>query len=270
MDNLGRYFVGIFPLGTLLCASQIALSASLISLEEVPEWSPGNALEIRRIAINDAGGGQVVVTREDTETDQVLSISSFQFAQDEFAQRYNEYAEYKDFYGIDEDMDGRIVEGNPQTINLSFFSDGQLKKSVSLAGVAAYADVSTNKFEVHTGIIELRDMILTYAEKAIPQDKTKYYIKIQPYSPNQLYWLLESHSIESIPVIFDGLDKKDAVFLQEVIQNAPIFYPLEEMHFVKLQKELILSDDIQRPTFRLSKANNTAVQIQFFTDAGIY
>ena len=121
MNNLGRYFVGIFSLGTLLCASQVALSASVISLEEVPEWSPGNDIEIRHITINDAGEGQVVLTREDMGVNQVLSVSSFQFTQDEFAQRYNEYAEYKDFYGIDENMDGRIVEGNPQTINLSFF-----------------------------------------------------------------------------------------------------------------------------------------------------
>ena len=145
-----------------------------------------------------------------------------------------------------------------------------MKKSVSLAGIAAYADVSTNKFEVPIGIIELRDKIFNYVEKATPQDKAKYYIKIQPYSSNQLYWLLESHSIESIPVIFDGLDKKNAVFMQGVIQNAPIFYPLEETHFVKLQKELNLSDDLQRPTFRLSKANNTVAQIQFFTGKDIY
>ena len=270
MNNLGRYFVGISLLNTLLCASQIALSTSVISLEEVPEWSPGYPIEIRRIAINDAGKGQVVLTRKDTRINQVLSVSSFQFAQDEFVQRYNEYVKYKGFYGINENIDGRIVEGNPHTINLSFFSDGQLKKSVSLAGIAAYADVSANKFQVPIGIIELRDKIFNYAEKAIPQDKTKYYIKIEPYSSGQLYWLLESHSIESIPVIFDFLDKTNSVFLQEVIQNAPIFYPLEETHFVKFQKELNLSDDLQRPTFRLSKVNNAVAQIQFFTGAGIY
>ncbi len=270
MDNLGRYFIGIFPLSTLLCASQIALSASVISLEESPEWSPGNPIEIRRIAINDAGEGQVVLTREDTEINQVIAISSFQFAPDEFAQKYNEYLKYKDFYGVDEDMDGIIVEGNPQTIILSFFSDGQSKKSIHLVGIAAYADVSTNPFQVPIGIIELRDMIFTYAEKAILQDKTKYYLTTQPYSSNQLYWLLESHSIESIPIIFNGLDKKSAVFLREVTQNAPIFYPLEETHFVELKKQLSLPDDLQRPTFRLSKANDAVAQIQFFTGTSIY
>lgn len=270
MNNLGKYSVGVFLYSTLLCASEIAFSAFIISLEEIPEWSPGNPIEIRRIAINYTGEGQVVLTKEDTEINQVLQIASFQYVQDDFAKWNSEYMEYKDFYGVDEDVDGMIVEGNPQNLRLSFFSDGQLKKYVSLAGTAAYADASTNEFQVPIGIIELRNKIFTYAEKAIFQDKAKYYVKIQPYSSVQLYWLLESNSIESIPVIFDGLDEENVIFLEKVTQNAPTFYPLEETRFVQLQKKLNLSDDFPRATFRLSKVNNSIAQIQFFTGTNVH
>ncbi len=257
-----RHF-GFLLFAVWASASGIAYADFVISLQQIPEWAPGRALEIRHITINGKGAGEVVVVSEDGEQSRVMQMSLFEYDADNFAHWVNEYQKYKDFYGDDEDSDGRLVEGNPKTVALSFFNDGRLMKSIALSDTLAYSDNSDERFGLPEALIALRDRLLAYAEQAKSQPAASYYATVVPYSENQKYWLLRSTKLESIPVIIDTIDEKDKVFLNELVGGAPAFLPLGEERFLRLTRNLGFSENQFRGVFRISERSDAIVEIRF-------
>ena len=232
-------------------------------MEEIPEWSPGYSFEKRHIIVNNSSAGQVVTTKEYQNTFSVSGVSLFYSVLDEFSYWVNEYKNYEDFYGIDEDADGLIVEGNPQMVRLSFFQDGRLKKYVTLSGTLAYTDTPGGKFQIPASIIELRNKLLAYAEITKPQAKADYYITAVPYSANAVYWLLQSVKIESIPIITDNADDKDINFLNKVANNMPNYFPMQKETFIRVLENMNLPMNTTRATFRVSEVDDAIVQVRF-------
>ena len=255
--------MGFFLFAALFLANGAAHSDLIISLKEIPEWAPGRPLEIRHIIIDGKGSGLVVVTNEDMAQPKVSQVSLFEYDANNFVHWADEYGEYKDFYGSDEDSDGRIVEGNPETVVLSFFNDGLLMKSIVLSGALAYSTEAGGQFYLPATVIGLRDELLAYAKRAKPQPKANYYAIAAPYSKNQKYWLLRSTKLESIPMIVDMIDERDMMFLDDLVGSAPVFMPLKEERFLRLTKDLRLSGDWLKGTFRTSEKSDAVVEIKF-------
>lgn len=243
--------------------SGVVHSDFIISLDEIPEWAPGRPLETRHIIIDGKGSGSVVVTNKDMEQPKVSQIALFEYAVDNFVHWTDAYRKYKDFYGSDEDSDGRIVEGNPETVVLSFFDDGLLMKSIVLSGALAYSNEAGGRFQLPEAVIGLRNKLLAYAGQAKPQPKANYYAAVVPYSENQKYWLLRYTKLESIPVITDIIDAKDIRFLSNLMGSAPAFLPLAEDRLLRLKKDLGLSEDRFRGTFRASLESDAIIEIKF-------
>ena len=241
----------------------IAHADFVISLQEIPEWAPGRPLQIRHITIDGRGMGEVVVVNEDDEQSRVLQTAVFEYDTDNFAHWMDEYKKYKDFYGDNENSDGRIVEGNPKTVALSFFNAGRLMKSIVLSDVFAYSDNSDERFYLPEALITLRDRLLAYAEQAESQPATSYYATVVPYSDNQKYWLLRSTKLEAIPLLIDMADERDEAFLNELVGSAPAFSPLGEERFFRLKRDLRFSDNQFRGVFRISKRSDAIVEIRF-------
>ena len=244
-------------------ASSLVYADFVISMQEIPEWAPGRALEIRHITIDGKGTGEVVVVNEDMEQSEVLQTALFEYDSDNFAHWVHEYKGYKDFYGDDENSDGRLVEGNPETIALSFFNDGRLMKSIVLRDAFAYSDNSDERFHLPEALIALRDGLLAHAEQAESQPMASYYATVIPYSENQKYWLLRSTKLESMPILMDTIDERDRVFLNELVGSAPAFLPLEEKRFLRLKSDLRFSDNRFRGVFRISGGSDAIVEIRF-------
>ena len=255
--------MGFFLFAALFLASSAADSDFIISLKEIPEWAPGRPLEIRHIIVDGKGSGSVVVTNEGMGPPKVSQVSLFEYDTDNFVHWADEYGKYKDFYGSDEDSDGRIVEGNPETVVLSFFNDGLLTKSIVLSGTLAYSDEAGGQFYLPETVIGLRDKLLAYAKRAEPQPKANYYAIAAPYSENQKYWLLRSTKLESIPMIMDMIDERDMVFLGDLVGSAPVFMPLDKERFLRLTKDLGLSGNRFKGTFRTSEKSDAIVEIKF-------
>lgn len=267
INSFNKYFkpvIGIFLFSALLSANDAVYSNSVISLQEIPEWAPARALQIRHITINGTGIGTVVVTEGDIAAPLVSQVAQFEYDTKAFLFNIEEYEQYKSFYGVNEDQDGRIVEGNPQTVVLSFFNDGQIMKSISLSGTFAYSsDAVDGQFNLPTAVIRLRDKLLAYAKHAKPQPKAKYYTTILPYNDNQRYWLLKSVKLESIPVITDLSDERDLEFLDELIRNAPTFIALGRQRFLRLKRNMNLSDEQFKRIFRTSEESDAIVEVKF-------
>ena len=242
-------------------ASGVAYADFVISLKEIPEWSPGRPLEIRHITIDGNGTGGVVVTNEDMDRSKVLQIARFEYDTNDFAHWAREYDEYEDFYGIDENSDGRIVEGNPETVAISFFNDGQLMKSIVLSDEFAYGNNSAEQLHLPKALVTLRDRILAYAAQAKSQLKAHYYATATPYSKNQKYWLFRSTKLESIPMLSNTTDERDRMFLAKLVKSAPIFLPLVKERFLRLTRDLKFSDNRRRGIFRTSEKSDTIVEI---------
>ena len=264
ISALTRY-LGIFLFIALSTASDMAYSSFVISLKEIPEWAPGYPLEIRHIIIDGKGAGSVIVTKENAGTPVVSKIALFEYDPDTVEHRSDEYQKYKDFYGVDENSGGYLVEGNPQAIVLSFLKDGQLMKFITLSGALAYSDRVSNQFQLPETIIALRNRLLAYAKQAEPQPKAKYYMTATPYTENQKYWLLKSTKLESIPAITDIKNQKGLAFLNALIKNAPAFLAVEEKLFLILKKEMKLSSKQFKRAFRMSKESDVIVEIKFMT-----
>ena len=241
----------------------IAYADFVISLQEIPEWAPGRPLQIRHITIDGKGIGEVVVVNEDEEQSRVLQTAMFEYNTDNFAHWVDEYKKYKDFYGDNENSGGRIVEGNPKTVALSFFNGGRLIKSIVLSDVFAYSDNSDERFHLPEALITLRDGLLAHAKRAKSQPASSYYATVVPYSENQKYWLLRSTKLESIPLLIDMADERDEAFLNELVGSAPAFLPLEEERLSRLMSNLKFSDNQFRGVFRISKGSDAIVEIRF-------
>ena len=255
-----RHF-GFFSFIAWALASSIAHADFVISLKEIPEWSPGRPLEIRHITIDDDGTGSVVVTNEDMDRSKVLQIAQFEYDTNNFTHWEHEYDEYKDFYGIDEDSDGRIVEGNPETVVISFFNDGRLMKSIALSDEFAYGDGSTKQLHLPKALVMLRDRILASAAQAKSQLKAHYYATATPYSENQKYWLFRSTKLESIPMLSNTVDERDKMFLDKLVSRSPTFLPLAKKRFLRLTRDLRFFDNRHRGIFRTSEGSDTIVEI---------
>lgn len=256
-------YLSVFLFIALLTTSNIAYSGFVISLKEIPEWAPGHPLEIRHITIDGKGTGSVIVTKEKSNTSEVSQIALFKYEPDTIEHWADEYQKYEDSYGVDENSDKRIVEGNPETVVISFFEDGRLIKFITLSGASAYNDKSDKRLPVPEAVIALRNRLLAYAKQAEPQTKAKYYMTATPYTENQKYWLLKSTDLESIPVITDISDQKDFAFLNTLIKRAPAFLAVEEKLFLRLKKETKLSKDQFKKVFRISEESDTIVAIKF-------
>ena len=247
----------------MYATSGVAHCGFVISIKEIPEWAPGYPLEIRHIIIDDSGKGLVIVTNVNTGVPEVSQVARFRYDPDDFAHWADDYRKYKSFYGKNEDSDGRLVEGNPKTVILSFFKEGLAMKSISLSGTLAYSSEPGGSFGLPATVIALRDKLLAYAEQAEPQTKAKYYMTATAYGENEKYWLLKSAELESIPVITDITDEKDLAFLNELVNNSPVFLPLEEEHLNRLKKNMKLSEDQFKGTFRTSKESDAIIEIKF-------
>ncbi len=243
--------------------SGIAYADFVISLQEIPEWAPGRSLQIRYITIDGKGMGEVVVVNEDEEQSRVLQTALFGYNINNFSHWMDEYKKYKDFYGDNENSDGRIVEGNPKTVVLSFFNAGRLMKSIVLSDAFAYSDNSDERFHLPEALITLRDGLLAYVKQAKSQPAKNYYATVVPYSENQKYWLLRSTKLESIPLLIDTADERDEAFLNELVGSAPTFLPLEEERFFRLMRDLRFSDNQSRGVFRISKESDAIIEIRF-------
>ena len=241
----------------------IAYADFVISLREIPEWAPGRPLQIRHITIDGEGIGEVVVVNEDEEQSRVLQTAVFEYDTDNFVHWMDDHKNYKDFYGDNENRNGRIVEGNPKTVALSFFDSGRFMKSIVLRNMFAYSDNSDERFHLPKALITLRDRLLAYAKQAKSQPAKSYYATVVPYSDNQKYWLLRSTKLESIPLLIDMANEKDKAFLDELVGGAPAFLPLGEERFFRLMKDLRFSDNQSRGVFRISKRSDTIVEIRF-------
>ena len=259
---------GIFLFIALSMASDIAYSSFTISLKEIPEWAPGYPLKIRHIIIDNKGIGSVVVTKENAGEPEVSQIELFEYDPDAIEHHANEYQKYKDFYGVNENSNGRIVEGNPKTVVLSFFKDGQLMKFISLRGALAYSDKSGNQFQLPKVVIALRDKLLAYAEQAEPQTKAKYYMTATPYTENQKYWLLKSTQLESILAISDISNQKHLAFLNALIKNSPAFLAVKEKLFLELKNEMKLSNSQFKGILRIPEDSDVIVEIRFMKSTG--
>ena len=257
------FVILIFLCIALLPINSMAYPDFVISLEEIPEWAPGHPLEIRHIIVGNEENGSVIVTNENTGLPEVSSIALFQYPPDAFVNWSSEYQQYKNFYGIDEDSDGFIVEGNPQTVVLSFFHNAQLMKSVNLSGELAYRDKPDDQFQVPSSLIELRDKLLTYARKAEPQPLKEHYMTAVAYSKNAQDWLLRSTTLESIPTITDIKNERAVSFLTKLIKRMPDFVALERTFFLALKSDLGLSENQYTKAYRISEASKTIVQIKF-------
>ena len=241
----------------------IAYADFVISLQEIPEWAPGHPLQIRHITIDGKGIGEVVVVNEDEEQSRVLQTAVFEYDTNNFVHWMDEYKKYKDFYGDNENRDGRIVEGNPKTVALSFFNAGRLMKSIVLRDAFAYSDNSDEQFHLPEALITLRDGLLAYVKQAKSQPATSYYATVVPYSDNQKYWLLRSTKLESIPPLIDTADERDEAFLNKLVGSAPAFLPLGEERFFRLMRDLRFSDNQSRGVFRISKGSDAIIEIRF-------
>ena len=264
-DSFAKYLrcaIGIFLFAALFLTSDIAYSSFVISLKEIPEWAPGHSLEIRQITIDGEGAGNVVLTNENAGISEVSQIALFRYDPSTFAHWEVDYLKYKDFYGVDEDSDNRIVEGNPQTVVLSFFSDGQPIKFISIRGELAYSDESAKQFALPAALIELRNKLLAYAEQSEPQIKAEYYMTAIPYSENEKNWLLKSVKLESIPTLTNIGDEKELAFLELLIKNMPAFLPLDENFGLKFKEHIKPYSNQSIGIFRTSKESDTIVQIK--------
>ena len=259
---------GIFLFIALSMASDIAYSSFAISLKEIPEWAPGHPVKIRHIIIDGKGIGSVVVTKENAGEPEVSQIELFEYDPDAIEHHANEYQKYKDFYGVNENSNGRIVEGNPETVVLSFFKDGKLMKFISLRGALAYSDKSDNQFQLPKVVIALRDKLLAYAEQAEPQTKAKYYMTATPYTENQKYWLLKSTQLESILAISDISNQKHLAFLNALIKNSPAFLAVKEKLFLELKNEMKLSNSQFKGILRIPEDSDMIVEIGFMKSTG--
>ena len=257
----------IFLFIALLAINTTAHANFIISLTEVPEWAPGYPIKTRYIIVDDKGSGSVVVTNQHDGIAEVLEVAQFRYNPGTFADWVSEYHAYKNFYGVDEDSDGVIVEGNPQAVVLSFYSNGRLAKSVNLSGELAYNDKPDAQFQLPASLIALRDKLLLYARNSEPQPRSEYYTVAVPYGENEKYWLLRSTQLEAIPAISDLSDKRGRAFLTKLVENAATFLPLEESFFLKLKNNIGLSSYQFQKIFRVSTESDIIVQIKFMKSA---